>query len=140
MNISIGELAKRTQVKVPTVRYYEQIGLLASAPRTDGNQRRYGKAEVDRLNFIRHSRELGFEIEDIRELLAMTAEPQASCHQVDSIARNHLAEVTRRIESLQALQAELERMIAECGRGRICDCQIVEALADHGKCMGDHAH
>lgn len=140
MNISIGELAKRTQVKVPTVRYYEQIGLLPSAPRTEGNQRRYGKTEVDRLNFIRHSRELGFEIEDIRELLAMTAEPQASCHQVDSIARNHLSEVERRIQALQALRGELERMIAECGHGRICDCRIVEALADHGHCLGDHKH
>ncbi|MET3927958.1 helix-turn-helix domain-containing protein [Devosia sp. 2618] len=140
MNISIGELAKRSGVKVPTIRYYEQIGLLSSAPRSEGNQRRYGKTEVDRLNFIRHSRELGFEIEDIRELLAMSAEPQASCHQVDSIARNHLVEVERRIESLMALRAELERMISECGHGRICDCQIVEALADHGRCMGDHKH
>ena len=138
MNIAIGELAKRTGVKVPTVRYYEQIGLLSSAPRTEGNQRRYGQAEVDRLNFIRHSRELGFEIDDIRELLAMAAEPQASCHQVDSIARNHLVEVDRRIESLMALRGELQRMISECGHGRICDCQIVEALADHGRCQADH--
>jgi len=138
MNIAIGELSKRTGVKVPTVRYYEQIGLLTSAPRTGGNQRRYGQAEVERLNFIRHSRELGFEIEDIRELLAMAAEPQASCHQVDSIARNHLTEVERRIESLMALRGELQRMISECGHGRICDCQIVEALADHGRCHAEH--
>ena len=90
MNIPIGELSKRTAVKVPTIRFYEQIGLLSAPPRTEGNQRRYGKAEVDRLNFIRHARELGFEVDDIRELLAMSTEPQASCHQADSIARNHL--------------------------------------------------
>lgn len=140
MNIAIGELAKRTAVKVPTIRFYEQIGLLPTPPRTEGNQRRYGKTEVDRLNFIRHARELGFEVDDIRELLAMSAEPQASCHQADSIARNHLAEVDRRIASLTALRGELSRMIEECHHGRICDCQIIEALADHSRCATEHAH
>ena len=138
MNLSIGELARRTSVKVPTIRFYEQIGLVAPPPRTEGNQRRYGKAEVDRLNFIRHARELGFEVDDIRELLAMSAEPQASCHAADSIARNHLAEVERRIAALEALKGELGRMIEECGHGRICDCRIIEALADHSLCQGDH--
>jgi DNA-binding transcriptional MerR regulator len=140
MNIAIGELARRTAVKVPTIRFYEQIGLLPTPPRTEGNQRRYGKTEVDRLNFIRHARELGFEVDDIRELLAMSAEPQASCHQADSIARNHLAEVDRRIASLTALRGELSRMIEECHHGRICDCQIIEALADHSRCATEHAH
>lgn len=140
MNLPIGELARRTAVKVATIRFYEQIGLLLAPPRTEGNQRRYGKVEVDRLNFIRHSRELGFEIDDIRELLAMNAEPQSSCHQADSIAQNHLSEIDRRIASLQALKGELTRMIDECGHGRICDCRIIEALADHSLCATDHAH
>jgi len=139
VNIPIGELAKRTGVKVPTIRFYEQIGLLAAPPRTDGNQRRYGKAEIDRLNFVRHARELGFEVEDIRELLSMSSEPQASCHHVDSIAKNHLFEIERRIASLLALKGELNRMINECDRGRICDCRIIEALADHSLCATDHA-
>lgn len=140
MKLPIGELAKRTQVKVPTIRFYEQIGLLSAPPRTEGNQRRYEQSEVDRLNFIRHARELGFEVEDIRELLAMNAEPQASCHQADSIARNHLSEIDRRISRLQALRTELTRMIEECGHGRICDCRIIEALADHSQCVTDHTH
>lgn len=140
MSLPIGELAKRTAVKVPTIRFYEQIGLLPQPPRTEGNQRRYGPAEVDRLNFIRHARELGFEVDDIRELLVMAAEPQASCHQADSIARNHLSEIEHRIASLQALKVELTRMIDECGHGRICDCRIIEALADHSLCKTDHAH
>lgn len=140
MNLPIGELSRRTGVKVPTIRFYEQIGLLAAPPRTDGNQRRYGKPEVERLNFIRHSRELGFEVEDIRELLEMAASPQASCHQADSIARNHLTEIDRRIASLTALRGELTRMVEECGHGRICDCRIIEVLADHGECVTEHAH
>jgi DNA-binding transcriptional MerR regulator len=138
--LPIGELAKRTAVKVPTIRFYEQIGLLTAPPRTEGNQRRYGQSEVDRLNFIRHARELGFEVEDIRELLAMTAEPQASCHQADSIARNHLSEIERRIGRLQSLHTELTRMVEECGHGRVCDCRIIEALADHSLCVTDHRH
>jgi DNA-binding transcriptional MerR regulator len=95
---------------------------------------------VERLNFIRHSRELGFEVEDIRELLEMAASPQASCHQADSIARNHLTEIDRRIASLTALRGELTRMVEECGHGRICDCRIIEVLADHGECVTEHAH
>lgn len=138
MNIAIGELARRTGVKVPTIRFYEQIGLIAAPPRTEGNQRRYGKAEIDRLNFIRHARELGFEVEHIRGLLAMSQEPQASCHQADSIAKAHLLEVDRRIERLQALRGELSRMIDECGHGRICDCRIIEVLADHKHCSSEH--
>lgn len=140
MDLPIGELSARTSVKVPTIRYYEQIGLLAAPPRSEGGQRRYSKREVDRLNFIRHARELGFEVEDIRELLAMTEQPQASCHQADSIAQAHLLEVDRRIASLQALRGELSRMVEECGHGRVCDCRIIEALADHSLCHTEHTH
>jgi DNA-binding transcriptional MerR regulator len=129
MNIAIGQLSAKTGVKVPTIRFYEQIGLMVAPPRTEGNQRRYGQAEVDRLNFIRNARELGFEVEDIRELLTMAAEPQASCHQADSIAMNHLREIDRRIARLTALRAELSRMIQECGHGHICDCRVISVLA-----------
>lgn len=140
MDLTIGDLSRRTNVKVPTIRYYEQIGLLPEPPRSEGGQRRYGARQVDRLNFIRHARELGFEVDDIRELLAMTEQPQASCHQADSIALAHLAEVDRRIASLQALRGELSRMVEECGHGRVCDCRIIEALADHSLCQTDHRH
>lgn len=138
MDFPIGELSRQTAVKVPTIRYYEQIGLLPQVARTQGNRRLYGKGEVDRLNFIRHARELGFDIDDIRELLAMAAQPQSSCHQVDSIANNHLIEIDRRIASLTALKAELSRMVNECGHGRVCDCRIIEALADHSHCRSEH--
>lgn len=140
MNLPIGELAMRSGVKVPTIRYYEQIGLLLPPPRTEGGQRRYGQSELERLNFIRHARELGFEIDDIRELLTMNAVPQASCHEVDSIARAHLEAVDRRIASLQTLRTELARMVEECGHGRVCDCRIIEVLADHSQCTAEHVH
>ena len=136
--LPIGALSQQTGVKVPTIRYYEGVGLLPAPDRTESNRRTYGPDTVRRLRFIRHARELGFEVEDIRTLLAMTREPQASCHEADSIARKHLAEVDRRIAQLAALRDELRRMVAECGHGRVCDCRVIEALADHGQCQHDH--
>lgn len=138
MVLSIGGLSAKTGTKVPTIRYYESIGLLPEPERTEGNQRRYDKGHLDRLNFIRHARQLGFEIADIRELLTMAGHPQASCHEADSIAHSHLATIERRIAQLESLRHELQRMIAECGHGRICDCRVIEVLADHALCEGDH--
>lgn len=134
MHIAIGELSRRTGVKVPTIRYYEQVELMPVPPRSSGSQRRYGEADVARLNFIRHSRELGFEVDAIRELLSMNAHPDRSCADVDLIARRHLSEVDRRIERLMALRGELDRMISECGQGRVGECRVIETLSDHGKC------
>ena len=131
MNILIGELARRTGVKVPTLRYYEQIGLLPAPARSEGRQRRYAASQIVRLNFIRHARELGFEVEAIRELLAMSERPEQSCADADRIARRHLEEVDRRIARLPALRAELRRMVQECSHGRISDCRVIETLAAH---------
>lgn len=135
----IGALSEATGVKVPTIRFYEQIGLLPSPLRTQSNRRSYGEPHLQRLRFIRHARDLGFSVEDIRELLAMTAQPQASCDRADSIARRHLGEVERRLAQLQSLRGELRRMIGECSHGRIADCRVIESLADHGQCLHEHA-
>jgi DNA-binding transcriptional MerR regulator len=130
VEISIGELAKRTRVKVPTIRYYEQIGLVPAPARTQGKQRRYGGSEVMRLNFIRHARELGFEVEAIRELLDLSAQPDRSCAEADRVARHHMIEVDRRIAQLSALRAELQHMVDECSHGRISTCRVIETLSD----------
>jgi DNA-binding transcriptional MerR regulator len=136
--LAIGALSRESGVKVPTIRYYEQVGLLPPPPRTASQRRVYDDGAVRRVRFIRHARELGFEIEDIRTLLAMSAKPQASCDQADSIARRHLGQVERRIAQLGALREELQRMIAECDRGRVSDCRVIEVLADHGLCQHEH--
>jgi DNA-binding transcriptional MerR regulator len=80
MDLSIGDLSRRVAVKVPTIRYYEQISLLPAPPRTEGRQRRYGAEDVSRLSFIRHARDLGFDVEAIRELLSLSTQPDESCH------------------------------------------------------------
>ena len=134
-DISIGEMAKTGNCKVQTVRYYEEIGLLTTPARSTGNQRIYTREQRDRLRFIRHARELGFSLERIREILALGDEPWHSCEEVDQIARDHLRDVESRIERLQSLHAELERMISECGAKRVAECRIIEVLSDHNLCL-----
>ena len=127
--IAIGELARATGVKIATIRYYEGIGLLPAPPRTSGNRRSYDENAVGRLAFIRHARELGFDIQMIRELLALADQPKMSCAKVDALAREQVGHIRQRIEQLRALQAELERMIAACSKGRIAQCRIIETLS-----------
>lgn len=133
-NVSIGEAARQSGVKVPTIRYYEQIGLLPAPPRSEGNRRQYDAADLRRLAFIRHARELGFEIEAIRAMLVLQDRPEQSCAAVDEIARTRLAEIERRIASLAALKTELERMLASCAHGQVAECRVIETVADHSLC------
>lgn len=136
--VSIGEAAKASGVKVPTIRYYEQIGLLPALSRTEGNRRLYEESDMRRLAFIRHARELGFEIEAIRALLTLQDDPHQPCGTADAIAKARLSEVRQRIRSLTALQSELELMVEGCSHGRVDECRVIEVLADHGECHADH--
>ena len=135
--LTIGDLSRTTGVKVPTIRYYEQMGLLSHAERSEGNQRRYSNAERERLTFIRHARDLGFEIDAIRTLLTLQDNPSQPCGEADGIARDKLAEVNARIDSLMALKEELEAMVGGCGHRCAGDCRVIEVLADHHKCLHD---
>lgn len=133
--VSISEAARTSGVKVPTIRYYEQIGLLQAPVRTEGNRRTYGSDEVRRLAFIRHSRELGFEIDAIKTLLALQDDPNQSCGTADEIVIARLRDVNQRIRSLNALKVELETMLEECSHGRIRECRVIETLANHDQCI-----
>ena len=136
--LSIGALARRTGTKVQTIRYYEEIGLMPEAGRTGGGQRRYSEAELDRLAFIRHARELGFPLEDIRELLDLTDDPHRSCAKADASARRQLVRVEQRLRRLEALRTELNRMIEQCSGGEIADCRVIEVLRHHSECLTEH--
>ena len=136
--LTIGTLAKRTGTKVQTIRYYEQIGLMPEPGRTEGGQRRYGDAELDRLAFIRHSRQLGFPLDAIRELLDLSDEPDRPCHEADEIARRQLKLVEQRMERLKALRSELKRMVKECSGGNAAQCRVLEVLRDHAECLTEH--
>ncbi|MGI6852303.1 MerR family transcriptional regulator [Mesorhizobium sp. 1B3] len=135
---TIGDLSRRTGVKVPTIRYYEQMGLMSEPERSEGNQRRYGRAERDRLSFIKHARDLGLTIDSIRELLDLSAHPDRPCEQADRIAAEQLKAVRARIEKLRRLEHELERISTHCGSGQVKDCYVIRALANHDLCDGEH--
>jgi DNA-binding transcriptional MerR regulator len=134
-DLSIGGLAQQTGVKVPTIRYYESIGLLPSPSRTESNRRLYDEQAVARLKFIRHARELGFEVDAIRELLDLAEQPQRSCAKVDALARAHLQAIVSRIERLTALKAEVESMITACAKGKIAKCRVIDVLSHHEHCL-----
>lgn len=136
--ISIGELSRLTGVKVPTIRYYEDIGLMSAPPRTGGGQRRYSASARDRLGFIAHARGMGFALDAIRSLIDLSDHPEKPCEGADRIAEARLAEVNARIERLTRLKGELERMLDGHRSGRAADCRIIEILGDHAKCEADH--
>ena len=128
-NLTIGQLARETGTKVETVRFYEKSGLLPVPARTEGNYRAYEKAHLNRLSFIRRARDLGFSLDQVRELLALSDDRDQSCAAVDAIAKEHRAEVERKIADLQSLKKELDRMVDQCGCGVVADCRIIESLS-----------
>ena len=130
-NLSIGAASRNCGVKVPTIRYYEQIGLLPPPPRTEGNRRTFNARDLRRLAFIRHARELGFPLQAIKELLSLSDRPDQSCERVDHVARDVLADVEAKLERLEALRGELRRMIRQCRHGRVSECRVIRVLADH---------
>lgn len=140
MGMKIGQVSAATGTNIETIRYYERIGLLPEPDRTRGNYREYEPAHVDRLNFIRHARGLGFDIAGICSLLDLAEHPERDCGEADRIASGHLAAVESKIAKLEQLRRELERMITQCRGGQIADCRIMQALGDHDLCEPGHHH
>ena len=139
-SLTIGDLARQTGVKVPTIRFYESIGLLPAPDRTASARRVYDRRAVQRLAFVRHARDLGFSVTAVRSLLELADHPDQSCADADRLAAEHLAEIERKIAQLQALRDELGRVTAECARGRVADCRVIEVLSDHSLCLTRDHH
>lgn len=136
---AIGQLSKLTGVKVPTIRYYEQVGLLESSGRTDGNQRRYDQKGVERLGFIKHARDLGFSIDAITALIDLQLHPDRSCQEATDIAVDQLADVREKMRRLAALETELVRISDGCdGGGSSNDCYVLASLSNHRNCVNEH--
>lgn len=135
---SIGELSSRTGVKVPTIRYYEAVGLLARPARTEGNQRRYDAAALDRLRLIAHAREMGFPMPSVKAMLAVARHRAAPCADLDQIVGERLAEVDARIARLTQLRADLAGMLHSPAHGTVADCRVLEVLSDHEACAHEH--
>ena len=126
--MKIGVLAQRTGTRAETIRFYEKSGLMAKPARTSGNYRSYGDEHLERLSFIRRARDLGFSLDDVRELLALADDRKRPCDGIDAIASIHLAEVERKIADLALMRDELARLIGSCRKGMVANCRIVETL------------
>lgn len=125
----IGDLALATGTKINTIRFYEEIGLMHPAARTDSGRRTYSPSDLDRLRFIRHARELGFETQEIRSLLTLGDQPERECSEVTDIAVGHLSVVNAKISKLIMLRDELERVAKSCAGGTVAECRILESLS-----------
>jgi len=136
-HLRIGELADRTGTSAPTIRYYEEIGLLRAAPRQSGNQRVYGPPDVDRLTFVRRCREFDFSIEQVRTLVGLLDNRSSSCLDARELAAAHLDAVRAKMRELRALERSLVGFVADCDAqcagGPGPDCVI---LGDLGKRCG----
>ncbi|KFL32345.1 hypothetical protein JP75_05220 [Devosia riboflavina] len=126
--MQIGDLSRATGVNIETIRYYERSGVLPLPPRLGNGRRVYEDSDVRRLGFIRHARELGFDLKSVQTLLALQERPEASCVDASRIAQAQLDEVERRLVKLQNLRSELSRMVAKCGKGVVAQCRVIEAL------------
>ena len=129
---AIGNLSRRTGVKIETVRYYERIGIISHPPRTGGGRRVYGPEHVRQLNFIRRSRELGFSINDIRALLALAVPENVSCADVKRIAEVHLAAVRAKLIDLTRLEQILSETVARCSGESAPACPVLDVLSEAG--------
>ncbi|GIL03249.1 MAG: MerR family transcriptional regulator [Alphaproteobacteria bacterium] len=134
--LPIGAASRLAGVNIETIRYYERIGLLARPERTAGGNRVYDEAAVARLGFIRRCRELGFSIDEIRELLSMVDRRDYSCAEVHRLTVAHHRSIMGRVAALQRMAAVLDGMASQCDRGDLPDCPIIEALQDDRRPAG----
>ena len=125
-----GELAIRTGCNIETIRYYEQIAIMPPPPRSGGGHRLYGQALTRRLNFVCRSRDLGFTLEEIRELLRVVDGGNYTCAQVEALALEHVQDIRRKITDLRKLKIVLETMASRCSGGKVPKCPIIDALFD----------
>ncbi|QPS14705.1 MerR family transcriptional regulator [Sphingomonas paucimobilis] len=124
----IGELARETSTKVTTIRFYESIGLLRSAPRTASGRRTYDASDLERLHFIRNGRRLGFSVDEIRSLIGLSENPDQDCGAASAIATQHLKDVDAKLGQLAMLRDELAALSQSCTRARMADCRIMKAI------------
>jgi MerR family copper efflux transcriptional regulator len=127
--MNIGEAARASGVSAKMIRHYESVGLVPQAARTEGGYRQYGDKEVNTLRFIRHSRDLGFSIEQIRALLGLWQDRRRPSREVKALAQAHIDELEQKLTELQAMKATLSHLVQGCHGDDRPDCPIIESLA-----------
>jgi MerR family mercuric resistance operon transcriptional regulator len=127
----IGMLARQTGCQVETIRYYERVGILPEPQRGLNNYRHYGEMHRRRLRFVRRCRDLGFRLEEVRNLLGMIDGGTQSCAEVEALARQHLDEIQTKIADLRQMESRLGQLLASCRGGNMPDCSLLELLFDN---------
>ncbi len=125
----IGVLSSETGVNIETIRYYERVGLMPKPPRTEGRHRIYDAAHLKRLTFIRRGRELGFSLDEIRDLLGLVRGHDLTCAEVKALTEAHVADIRRKVKDLRRLERVLRDLAARCHGGEVPDCPILDALS-----------
>lgn len=125
---TIGQLASAAEIPTATIRYYEKIGLLASPSRSGSNYRQYGNDDLDRLTFVRRARDIGFTIDQVRNLLSFSDQQNGDCCTVTALIEEHLAAVEQKIADLLLLKDRLTSLLTSCRGGLVADCRIIDAL------------
>ncbi len=128
-DLRTGELAKRAGVNLETIRFYERKGLLPPPPRLESGYRSFSPATVRRVLFIKRAQELGFSLEEIKELLALRVQPGATCADIRRRAEAKILDIDAKIRVLRSIRRALSRFAASCaGRGPVGDCPILDAF------------
>lgn len=128
--MNIGQVSKSSGVSTKMIRYYEQIGLIPKAVRSDAGYRNYGSADAHSLRFIRRARDLGFSVEQISELLALWRDRERASSNVKTVALAHVARLKTKLAELQAMAQTLEHLADHCHGNDRPDCPIIEDLAE----------
>lgn len=128
-SLTIGQLAKKAQVNVETIRYYERRGLLPEPPRRESGYRQYSESDLARIRFIKRAKELGFSLKEILELLSLRIDPKTTCADVKERAELKISDIEGKIRALQSMKRALTKLAALCrGRGPTSECPILEML------------
>ena len=133
MSLTIGALSRRSGCHIETIRYYERVGVLPSPARSPGGHRLYEPAHVERLRFVRRSRELGFSLQEIRELLALVDSETVTCGHVQAVTLEHAQSIREKIADLRRMERTLRAIAARCDGTDSPDCPIIESLFAPGR-------
>jgi len=123
-----GELAGEVGCNIETIRYYENIGLLNDPPRNENGYRIYGAVHQQRLRFVLRGRELGFSIDQLRELLTLVDGGSYTCAEVRDLTKEHLDTIREKISDLKRLEQTLATTFAECDSRQVPECPVIDAL------------
>lgn len=130
--LTIGHLSQQTKCTVPTIRYYEEIGLLPQSERASNGHRFYRQEDIQRLLFIKRCRDFGFPIEQVRQLIQLLEDGERACVEVRDLAQSHLDELRKRIAEMRELEKTLNAYVCACNtgcvEGQTKDCSIIETL------------